>query len=65
MQKGRETAWKDWKSVEVREIIIFKNTVDNKALRGNSAQTLPHEGSTAGSCVSAIVLGNFLYIYNI
>jgi hypothetical protein len=36
----------------------LKKYADNKALRGNSPQNPPHEGSTAGSCVSAIVLGN-------
>jgi hypothetical protein len=34
------------------------------ALRDNRPQT-PRKGSTAGGCVSAIVLGNFLYIHNI
>jgi hypothetical protein len=35
--------------LSVREVIIFKKTTENKALRGNSPQTPPHEGSTAGS----------------
>ena len=40
----------------------LKKYADNKALCGNSPQNPPHEGSTAGSCVSAIVSSNFLYI---
>jgi hypothetical protein len=46
----------------IREIKIYEKTVANKALRGNSPQNPPHEGSTAGSCVSAIVVNHFLYI---
>jgi hypothetical protein len=42
----------------------IKKTVENKALRGNSPQN-PRKGSTAGSCVSAIVVHNILYIHNI
>jgi hypothetical protein len=37
----------------------IKKTVENKALRGNSPQN-PRKGSTAGSCVSAIVVNNIL-----
>jgi hypothetical protein len=45
--------------------IYIKKTTENKALRGNSPQNPPHEGSTAGSCVRAIVFNNILYIHNI
>jgi hypothetical protein len=40
-----------------------EKTVANKALRGNSPQSPPHEGSTAGSCVSASVCNHFLHIH--
>jgi hypothetical protein len=78
-QKTPPIRGKDWKSCGLRwkyysrwgfcfqsgSIIIFEKTVANKALRGNSPQNPPHEGSTAGSCVSAIVCNHFLHIHNI
>jgi undecaprenyl pyrophosphate phosphatase UppP len=46
----------------VWEVINIKKTTDNKGTADSQPAQTPRKGSTRVGCVSAIVVGNFLYI---